>query len=177
MGRMEKNVKNGIMFQGFEWYLPSGGYFADMEKKIPDLVAAGINSVWLPPQCKATGVFDVGYGIYDLYDLGEFDQKGEQRIIIATLSCKRPITNSFVVTSNPMPKAAVRWRLLDEGNVVLRRCGRSLGPLQSTSLKLRMPVRKNSSYAVGDPKCQRKHCSSDTSCISGGSQVKHRKRR
>lgn len=79
MGRMEKNVKNGIMFQGFEWYLPSGGYFADMENKIPDLVAAGINSVWLPPQCKATGVFDVGYGIYDLYDLGEFDQKGEQR--------------------------------------------------------------------------------------------------
>ena len=60
MGRMEKNVKNGIMFQGFEWYLPSGGYFADMENKIPDLVAAGINSVWLPPQCKATGVFDVG---------------------------------------------------------------------------------------------------------------------
>ena len=46
-----------------------------MENKIPDLVAAGINSVWLPPQCKATGVFDVGYGIYDLYDLENLTKK------------------------------------------------------------------------------------------------------
>lgn len=76
---MEEYVSNGIMFQGFEWYLPSDGYFEDMQKKIPDLVEAGVTGIWLPPQCKATGVFDVGYGVYDLYDLGEFDQKGEQR--------------------------------------------------------------------------------------------------
>lgn len=75
----EEYVNNGILFQAFEWHLPSGGYFEDMQKKIPDLVSAGITAVWLPPQCKATGAFDVGYGIYDLYDLGEFDQKGEKR--------------------------------------------------------------------------------------------------
>jgi len=33
--------------------------------------------VWGPPAYKgAGGVHDVGYGVYDLYDLGEFDQKG-----------------------------------------------------------------------------------------------------
>jgi alpha-amylase len=33
--------------------------------------------VWLPPACKGqAGLMDVGYGIYDLYDLGEFYQKG-----------------------------------------------------------------------------------------------------
>ncbi len=70
-------MKNGILFQGFEWYLPSGGYYEDMMKKIPDFVEAGINAIWLPPQTKATGGFDVGYGVYDLYDLGDFDQKGQ----------------------------------------------------------------------------------------------------
>lgn len=31
----------------------------------------------MPPACKgANGREDVGYSVYDLYDLGEFDQKG-----------------------------------------------------------------------------------------------------
>ncbi|MGT2754681.1 alpha-amylase family glycosyl hydrolase [Streptococcus ovis] len=33
----------------------------------------------LPPAFKATGVSDVGYGVYDLFDLGEFDQNGTIR--------------------------------------------------------------------------------------------------
>ena len=33
--------------------------------------------MWLPPACKGqAGIHDVGYGVYDQYDLGEFDQKG-----------------------------------------------------------------------------------------------------
>ena len=37
----------------------------------------GINYIWLPPAYKGSGgANDVGYGVYDLYDLGEFDQKG-----------------------------------------------------------------------------------------------------
>ena len=33
--------------------------------------------MWLPPCGKgAAGGLDVGYSAYDLYDLGEFDQKG-----------------------------------------------------------------------------------------------------
>jgi len=38
---------------------------------------SGITAVWLPPAYKgAAGLEDVGYGVYDTYDLGEFDQKG-----------------------------------------------------------------------------------------------------
>ena len=33
----------------------------------------------MPPAFKATSNNDVGYGVYDLFDLGEFDQKGTVR--------------------------------------------------------------------------------------------------
>lgn len=37
-------------------------------------------SVWLPPAYKGTGGgYDVGYGVYDIFDLGEFDQKSSVR--------------------------------------------------------------------------------------------------
>lgn len=39
----------------------------------------GITAAWLPPCYKGSGENDVGYGTYDLWDLGEFDQKGTTR--------------------------------------------------------------------------------------------------
>jgi alpha-amylase len=37
----------------------------------------GIDAVWLPPAFKgASGGYSVGYDVYDLYDIGEFDAKG-----------------------------------------------------------------------------------------------------
>ncbi|MCD8081823.1 MAG: alpha-amylase [Bacteroides sp.] len=73
-------MKNGIMIQYFEWNLPADG---TLWKKLKDdakhLHEIGVTSVWIPPACKATGTNDPGYGIYDLYDLGEFDQKGAVR--------------------------------------------------------------------------------------------------
>lgn len=71
---------NGTMFQGFEWYLENNGnYYNDMILKISDFKKMGITSIWLPPVYKGTTNNDVGYGAYDLYDLGEFDQKGSIR--------------------------------------------------------------------------------------------------
>ncbi len=69
---------NEIMIQFFEWYLPSNSNFwntvANESKYLSDI---GINYIWLPPAYKAAnGINDVGYGVYDLYDLGEFDQRG-----------------------------------------------------------------------------------------------------
>lgn len=73
-------MMNGLLFQGFEWYLPGDGtYYEDLQKKLVDLKRIGVTAVWLPPVCKATSTEDTGYGIYDLYDLGEFDQKGSIR--------------------------------------------------------------------------------------------------
>ena len=36
----------------------------------------GLSNIWLPPGCKASSPNGNGYDIYDLWDLGEFDQKG-----------------------------------------------------------------------------------------------------
>lgn len=73
-------MKNGILFQAFEWYLPDDGdYYKDMLLKLDELKEIGVTAIWLPPSYKATGTNDTGYGPYDIFDLGEFDQKGSIR--------------------------------------------------------------------------------------------------
>lgn len=42
---------------------------------MPSLAEIGITSLWLPPGCKANSPQTNGYDCYDLWDLGEFDQK------------------------------------------------------------------------------------------------------
>lgn len=66
------------MIQYFEWYLPNQPYLYDLLiKDAAHLEKLGFTRVWMPPAYKGQGGnLDVGYGVYDLYDLGEFDQKG-----------------------------------------------------------------------------------------------------
>ncbi len=72
---------NGAMMQYFHWYTPAdGSLWKQLAEKAEQLAEAGITSLWLPPAYKgASGGHDVGYGVYDLFDLGEFDQKGSVR--------------------------------------------------------------------------------------------------
>ncbi len=73
-------MQNGTMMQYFEWNLPNEGRFwKQLEQDAPHLAELGITALWIPPGCKCTDQDNVGYGIYDLYDLGEFDQKGSLR--------------------------------------------------------------------------------------------------
>ena len=69
---------NGLMMQYFEWYLPEDHtLWKTVEQEAAKLKALGVSAFWLPPAYKgAGGDKDVGYGAYDLYDLGEFNQKG-----------------------------------------------------------------------------------------------------
>lgn len=68
---------NGTMMQYFEWYLPGNMLWKQLKDEAPHLSAEGVTGVWIPPCYKgANGGLDVGYAVYDLYDLGEFDQKG-----------------------------------------------------------------------------------------------------
>lgn len=71
---MEKRT----LIQFFEWYLPAdGGHWRRTAEAAEYLARIGITDVWLPPAYKGqAGIHDVGYGVYDLYDLGEFEQKG-----------------------------------------------------------------------------------------------------
>lgn len=67
-----------ILLQSFQWYTPGGGkHWEMMAKTAEEFAAMGITHVWLPPAYKgASGAESVGYDTYDLFDLGEFDQKG-----------------------------------------------------------------------------------------------------
>ncbi|KAA9301220.1 MULTISPECIES: alpha-amylase [Aerococcus] len=71
---------NGTMIQYFEWELADDGkHWQRASQDAKHLANKGFSHIWLPPATKGTGTNDVGYGIYDLYDLGEFDQKGAKR--------------------------------------------------------------------------------------------------
>ena len=71
-------MRNGTMMQYFEWYIPNdSSLWRKVAKEASNLNNVGITAVWLPPAYKGNeGVNDVGYSVYDLYDLGEFNQKG-----------------------------------------------------------------------------------------------------
>ena len=69
---------NATMIQFFHWYTPGDSFLwnhaAEKAEYMADL---GITAAWLPPAYKgAGGGYSTGYDPYDLFDLGEFDQKG-----------------------------------------------------------------------------------------------------
>ena len=72
---------NGVMMQYFQWYLPNDGtHWQQLQVQAQDLANAGFTALWLPPAYKGHGgIDDVGYSPYDLFDLGEFEQKGTVR--------------------------------------------------------------------------------------------------
>jgi alpha-amylase len=71
-------MTNGTMIQYFHWYTPGEGkLWNEVIEKAAYLSSLGITTAWLPPPYKsANGGLSTGYDVYDLFDLGEFDQKG-----------------------------------------------------------------------------------------------------
>ena len=69
---------NGLLVQYFNANTPADQtLWTQAVKDAPVLKKMGATAVWFPPATKAArGKDDVGYATYDLYDLGEFDQKG-----------------------------------------------------------------------------------------------------
>ena len=72
------DVVNPLLLQAFAWDLPADStHWRLLADNTALLADCGVSSVWLPPAYKGqAGMEDVGYGVYDTYDLGEFDQKG-----------------------------------------------------------------------------------------------------
>ena len=72
------DLVNPLLLQAFAWDLPADStHWRLLADNAALLADCGVSSVWLPPAYKGqAGVEDVGYGVYDTYDLGEFDQKG-----------------------------------------------------------------------------------------------------
>ena len=79
-------MKNGTMLQYFHWYIsPGDNLWQKVAADAGYLASLGIDAVWLPPAYKGTnGEHSSGYDTYDLFDLGEFDQKGSVRTKFGT---------------------------------------------------------------------------------------------
>ena len=97
---METGPKTLIQY--FEWYLPAdAGHWKRAAADAARLRDAGFTGVWLPPAYKgAQGRDDVGYGVYDTYDLGEFDQKG-------TVPTKYGTKDEYLAAIRAMQKAGL----------------------------------------------------------------------
>lgn len=76
-------AQNDVMMQAFYWDVPvdavnkNGTWWDNLKNKSTILKNAGIKALWVPSPSKGNfGIYDMGYGIFDLYDLGNYNQKG-----------------------------------------------------------------------------------------------------
>src|SRR5262245_1517367 len=54
--------------------------WSEVQSRMPELAIAGYDAIWLPPPQKgAEGTRDVGFSVYDRFDLGDVDQRGTVR--------------------------------------------------------------------------------------------------
>lgn len=77
------HAQNDVMMQAFYWNVPvneatkNGFWYDTIKAKIPAMKTAGIRALWMPPPSKGNwGITDMGYGLFDHYDLGAYNQKG-----------------------------------------------------------------------------------------------------
>ncbi|KAF8729375.1 hypothetical protein AX14_009784 [Amanita brunnescens Koide BX004] len=74
----EDNPNNPLMLQFFTWDAlhEDLSWWKHLEAEIVRLSEMGFTQVWIPPPNKAEVPTGRGYDAYDLWDLGEFNQKG-----------------------------------------------------------------------------------------------------
>jgi len=78
---------NDVILQGFYWNtnpgdvsIDEGVWWDTLAAVAPQISESGFKTVWTPPANKGfAGTFDMGYGVYDYYDFGSYDQKGTVR--------------------------------------------------------------------------------------------------
>jgi len=75
--------QNDVMMQAFYWDVPvdevnkNGTWWDNLASKSSAMKSAGITGIWVPSPAKGNfGIYDMGYGIWDHYDLGNYNQKG-----------------------------------------------------------------------------------------------------
>ena len=77
------SAQNDVMMQAFYWDVPvdevnkNGTWWDNLRLKSDAMKAAGFTGLWVPAPSKGNfGIIDMGYGVFDHYDLGNYDQKG-----------------------------------------------------------------------------------------------------
>jgi len=90
-------VMNGVLMQYFEWDLPDDGkLWQHLAEDAEHLAEIGISHIWMPPATKGQSRGDVGYGVYDLFDIGEFDQKGTVPITVSRVVSGAAVSNCWM---------------------------------------------------------------------------------
>lgn len=76
-------AQDDVMMQAFYWDVPvdasgfNGTWWDSLSAKANAMSTSGFTGMWLPSPSKGNfGIYDMGYGIYDHYDLGNYNQKG-----------------------------------------------------------------------------------------------------
>ena len=90
------------MLQAFAWdMMPDASHWRYLAQHAQSIADLGVTIIWLPPAYKGNyGLNDVGYGVYDLYDLGEFDQKG-------TIPTKYGTKNEYLAAIDALHEAGI----------------------------------------------------------------------
>ncbi|KAL1708228.1 glycoside hydrolase superfamily [Schizophyllum commune] len=81
LGTEDDPEQNPLMIEFFTWdaLRDDMSWWQHLEQELPELARMGITQVWIPPPNKAAAKTGRGYDAYDIWDLGEFDQKGMVR--------------------------------------------------------------------------------------------------
>jgi len=103
-------AQNDVMMQAFYWNVPvddankNGTWWDNLSNKSSEIKTAGFSGIWVPSPAKGNwGILDMGYGIYDHYDLGNYDQKGS----VETRFGSRAELENMLNTMHTSPKIDV----------------------------------------------------------------------
>lgn len=107
-------AQNDVMMQAFYWDLPvdeanlDGNWWDNLADKSTYLKNAGFTGLWLPSPAKGNwGIVDMGYGIYDHYDLGNYNQKGSTETRFGSRAELEAMIADMHDTSGGQPKIEV----------------------------------------------------------------------
>ena len=165
---MTAQAQNDVMMQAFYWDVPvddslkNGTWWDNLANKATELSDAGITGIWTPAPSKGNfGIWDMGYGIFDHYDLGNYNQKGttETRFgsraeLIAMVNAMHAegievyadIVLNHIYTSDDEEETnpAVKDYVFDEAY----RNGQQYNPYPTNEIKWRIPTAQPGDYYI-----------------------------
>ena len=113
-GTVSLMAQNDVMLQAFYWDVPvnaeqkDGFWWDNLSNKAPAFKKMGITAIWVPPPSKGNwGIIDMGYGLYDHYDLGNYNQKGSVETRFGSRSELESMMAAMHDTAHQQPKIEV----------------------------------------------------------------------
>jgi alpha-amylase len=107
-------AQNDAMMQAFYWNVPvdeagkNGTWWDNLNGKANELKNAGIIGLWIPAPSKGNwGITDMGYGVFDHYDLGNYNQKGTTETRFGSRTELTNMINTMHSTLNGKPRINV----------------------------------------------------------------------